>query len=184
MGFKTTFSWNGNTSPSCCCTTCVWNVKKLLGVYIHPGMWKPSRCSSCCCGSVGKPPCTHTLQDIVQSLQRSKRDRATERPACRRRCAPPRPVVSGESSSFAVRPRLEKVPVGPRPPGIHLSHPASAAAKSSMEKPALWSCGQRRRGGETQMICRATIMETDDPPAGTGAATQAALARVRLIRPL
>lgn len=159
MGFKMTFSWNGNTSRSRCCTTSVWNVKNLLSVYIHVGMWKPSCCCSCCCG---KPLCTEKVYHIIQLLQRLKRYCATERRACWWRCSPARPVPpTPPLLSWAHRLfRWEAAALwwspGWRTCRSLLDHPwstswiplASTAAKSSTEKLALWTCGQQRRRGE------------------------------------
>lgn len=135
MGFKTTFSWNGNTSQSRCCTTLVWYVKNLHSVYIHLGIWKPLCWCSCCCGGVGKPLCTKrfmissnyckdwTVTLWQKCLEWNNADLGT-RPACSWKCRPARRVIpqhlfickqtlrtyhSGESSSSVVDPGLNNV---------------------------------------------------------------------------
>lgn len=116
MGFKRTFSWNGNTSQSCRCTTLVWYVENLLSVYIKTSVYKK-------------------VDDIIQSLLRLNRYFVTEtscgtRPTSERderargrarRVIPQhlfsskqtlRTYHSGESSSFVVDPNVHGGCVG------------------------------------------------------------------------
>lgn len=184
MGFKTTFSWSGNTSQSRCCTTFVRYVKNLLRVYVHLGMWKPWCWCSRCCGSVTKPLCTKrfmissnyckdwTVALWQKRLEWNDADLGMRR-ACSWKCRPARRAIpqrlfswkqrlrrtyhSGESGRFCGRPQAEQrarwmcgwVLAAFDHPWYTSRIPlASASAKSSMEKLALWTCGQQRRRRE------------------------------------
>lgn len=66
-GFKKTFTWNGKTSQSRCCTTFVWYVDSLLNICINLRMWKPLLVFSAVPNLWVK-----MVYDIIQLLQRVK----------------------------------------------------------------------------------------------------------------